>query len=59
MNKYKINQLTNGYVQFELFYSSSYTSGKKLLSIIIEENDIGNFIELLEDFGFEKVVEDE
>ena len=60
MNKYKINQsVSYGCVEFELSYISSIDRLRKITSITIEENDIDRFIELLEEFGFEKVVEDE
>lgn len=60
MNKYKINQsVSYGCVEFELSYISSIDRVRKITSITIEENDIDRFIELLEEFGFEKVVEDE
>lgn len=59
MNKYKINQsVSYGCVEFELSYISSCDRVRKITSITIEENDIDRFIELLEEFGFEKVVED-
>ena len=59
MNKYKINQsVSYGCVEFELSYISSIDRVRKITFIIIEENDIDRFIELLEEFGFEKVVED-
>lgn len=60
MNKYKINQsVSYGCVEFELSYISSIDRVRKITSITIEEEDIDRFIELLEEFGFEKVVEDE
>lgn len=60
MNKYKINQsVSYGCVEFELSYISSYDKVRKITSITIEENDVERFIELLEEFGFEKVVENE
>ena len=60
MNKYKINQsVSYGCVEFELSYISSIDRVRKITSITIEENDMDRFIELLEEFGFEKVVEDE
>lgn len=60
MNEYKINQsVSYGCVEFELSYISSVDRVRKITSITIEENDIDRFIELLEEFGFEKVVEDE
>lgn len=59
MNKYKINQsVSYGCVEFELSYISSIDRVRKITSITIEEEDIDRFIELLEEFGFEKVVED-
>lgn len=59
MNKYKINKsVSYGCVEFELSYISSVDRVRKITSITIEENDIDRFIELLEEFGFEKVVED-
>ena len=60
MNEYKINQsVSYGCVEFELSYISSVDRVRKITFITIEENDIDRFIELLEEFGFEKVVEDE
>lgn len=60
MNEYKINQSVSfGCVEFELSYISSRDRVRKITSITIEENDMDRFIELLEEFGFEKVVEDE
>lgn len=60
MNKYKINQsVSYGCVEFELSYISSIDRVRKITFITIEENDIDRFIELLEEFGFEKVVEDD
>lgn len=60
MNKYKINQsVSYGCVEFELSYISSIDRVRKITSITIEETDIDRFIELLEEFGFEKVVDDE
>ena len=60
MNKYKINQsVSYGCVEFELSYISSIDRVRKITFITIEENDIDRFIELLEEFGSEKVVEDE
>lgn len=60
MNKYKINQsISYGCVEFELSYISSCDRVRKITSITIEETDIDRFIDLLEEFGFEKVVEDE
>lgn len=60
MNKYKINKsVSYGCVEFELSYISSIDRVRKITFITIEENDIDRFIELLEEFGFEKEVEDE
>ena len=60
MDRYKISKsVSYGCVQFELSYISSIDRVRKITSITIEENDIDRFIELLEEFGFEKVVEDE
>lgn len=60
MNKYKINQsVSYGCVEFELSYISSCDRVRKIISITIEETDLDRFIKLLEDFGFEKVVDDE
>lgn len=60
MNEYKITQsVSYGCVEFELSYISSIDRVRKITSITIEENDMDRFIELLEEFGFEKVVEDE
>ena len=60
MDKYKINKsVSYGSVEFELSYISSIDRVRKITFITIEENDIDRFIELLEEFGFEKVVEDE
>ena len=61
MNKYKINQsVSYGCVEFELSYisSSRIDRVRKITFITIEENDIDRFIELLEEFGFEKEAED-
>lgn len=60
MNRYTIRKsISNWCVDFELSYISSYYKVRKIISITIEEDDKGDFIELLEEFGFEKVVEDE
>ena len=60
MDKYKINKsVSYGCVKFELSYISSIDRVRKITFITIEENDIDRFIELLEEFGFEKEVEDE
>lgn len=60
MDKYKINKsVSYGCVEFELSYISSIDRVRKITSITIEEEDIDRFIELLEEFGFEKVVKDE
>lgn len=59
MNKYKINpSVSYGCVEFELSYISNIDRVRKITSITIEENDMDRFIELLEEFGFERVVED-
>lgn len=59
MNRYKINQsVSYGCVEFELSYISGIDRVRKITSITIEENDIDRFIELLEEFGFEKETED-
>lgn len=59
MNKYKINQsISYGCVEFELSYISNCDRVRKIISITIEETDIDKFIDLLEDFGFEKEAED-
>lgn len=60
MNKYKINKsVSYGCVEVELSYISSIDRVRKITSITIEENDIDRFIELLEEFSFEKAVEDD
>lgn len=60
MNRYKTkSSVSFGCVEFELSYISSYDRVRKITSITIEENDMDRFIELLEEFGFEKVVADE
>ena len=60
MDKYKINKsVSYGCVEFELSYISSIDRVRKITFITIEENDIDRFIELLEEFGFEKEANDE
>lgn len=59
MDKYKINKsISYGCVEFELSYISSCDRVRKIISITIEETDMDRFIDLLEDFGFEKETED-
>ena len=59
MDKYKINKsVSYGCVKFELSYISSVDRVRKITSITIEETDMDRFIDLLEDFGFEKETED-